>query len=350
MDRRIFLGGAGAFSLAVIPRAGRGQPNTTSIAVPIAIASENLQWLRNPHEIAQAAIEMGFGAVTLSVGPPPAHVLFDDSKGLTDFIAGLRAQNIVVDTVNCAMSIAANTANLDIFLATAASAGINKYTFEPYPYRTDQPISVQMQELKARLTALSLANTRRKVRGLYRNRSGLFQGAALFDLLEALAGLDPQAIGVCYDSGQGVLSGGNGSWIPPLRAAGPLIGAVLCTDNTLQFQIDADQGGAFSGTPEQLATNGAIDVAHPYGGGGGRANPWIAPSVPLGTGLVDLPILASTLRGVSFRGPLIVQSDYPNGGAENGGQSLTLPRAMVLGAIKRDLLALKAGLAAGGFD
>lgn len=349
MNRRRFVGGTAAFSLAAIPQLGRSQTNVKPPAIPIAIASENLQWLQQPDEVARAAIEMGFHAVALSVGPAPAHVALGDGKGLTDFVASLRAQNIVVDIANCATSLSADASDLDSFLAAAASAGIAQYTFEPYPYRTGQPVNAQVQDLKTHLAALAKQNARRKIRGLYRNRAGLFQGAMMFDLLDALSGLDPHAIGICYDCGQGVLAGGNGSWIGPLQAAAGFVGAVLCTDSTLQFQIDTNQGGTFTGTPEQLSANAAGTAPRPYGGGGGRANPWIAPSVPLGTGLVDLPRLASTLKDMNFDGPLIVQSDYPNGGAENGGQSLSLPRAQVLGAIKRDLLTLKAGLAAGGF-
>lgn len=349
MDRRKFFGGAAAISLAAIPQPGRAQTGAQSPATEIAIASENLQWLREPEEVAKAATQMGFRSVALSVGPAPAHVALGDARGLVDFVAGLRAQDIVIDTANCATSLDPDAGDIDSFLMAAASAGITQYTFQPYSYRTDQPVKAQLEDLKARLGALARKNARWKIRGLYCNRSGLFQGAMLFDLLDALSGLDPHAIGICYDSGQGALAGGNGSWIAPLEAAAGSVGAVLCTDNTLRFQIDADQGGPFAGTPEQPAPNTSGMAPQPYGGGGGRTNPWIAPSVPLGTGLVDLPRLASTLKRMNFDGPWIVQSDYPNGGAENGGQNLSLPRARVLGAIKRDLLALKAGLAAGGF-
>jgi sugar phosphate isomerase/epimerase len=348
MDRRRFVVGAAALSMVTIPEPGQSQSSGKPSGTTIAIASENLQWLRNPEEVAKAAIEAGFRAVALSVGPDAAHVALGDGKGLTDFVTRLRAQGVIVDTV-CAKGLSADTGDIDSFLAVAASTGIAQYTFEPYPYRTDQPIISQVHDLKVHLAALAKQNARRKIRGLYRNRAGLFQGAMMFDLIDALSGMDPHAIGICYDSGQGALSGGDGSWIAPLRAAGGFVGAVLCTDNTLQFQIDMDQGGAFTGPPERLAASASTGASRAYGGGGGRANPWIAPSVPLGTGLVDLPRFASTLKEINFDGPLIVQADYPNGGAENGGQSLSLPPARVLGAIKRDLLTLKAGLAAGGF-
>jgi hypothetical protein len=35
------------------------------------------------------------------------------------------------------------------------------------------------------------------------------------------------------------------------------------------------------------------------------------------------------------------QPEYPNGGAERGADKLTLPRAMVIGNLKRDILTIR---------
>jgi len=43
-----------------------------------------------------------------------------------------------------------------------------------------------------------------------------------------------------------------------------------------------------------------------------------------------------------------LEAEYPLGGAENGADKLTLPRAQVLGSIKRDLLTIRAALAQSG--
>jgi len=40
-----------------------------------------------------------------------------------------------------------------------------------------------------------------------------------------------------------------------------------------------------------------------------------------------------------------VQAEYPLGGAERGRAELTMPRRMVLGALKRDVLTVRAALA-----
>jgi hypothetical protein len=58
--------------------------------------------------------------------------------------------------------------------------------------------------------------------------------------------------------------------------------------------------------------------------------------------MVDLPQFAQVLKDIAFSGPIEIQSEYPNGGADNAADKLTLPRAIVLGAMKRDLLTLRA--------
>lgn len=75
---------------------------------------------------------------------------------------------------------------------------------------------------------------------------------------------------------------------------------------------------------------------------------WRERAVPLNTGMVDLPTFAAILKEINFNGPLEIQSEYPNGGANNASDKLTLPRALVLGNMKRDLLALRQQWAASG--
>jgi len=68
----------------------------------------------------------------------------------------------------------------------------------------------------------------------------------------------------------------------------------------------------------------------------------------MGTGLVDIFRYATVLRDIGFNGPMELQAEYPIGGAESGADKLTLPRAMVLGALKRDVLTIRAALGQSG--
>jgi sugar phosphate isomerase/epimerase len=79
----------------------------------------------------------------------------------------------------------------------------------------------------------------------------------------------------------------------------------------------------------------------PSRGGGGQPNPYRVKAVPLGDGLANLPELATVLKQINFSGPVEIQAEYPNGGAENAQDKITLPREMVLGAMKRDRLVLE---------
>jgi sugar phosphate isomerase/epimerase len=97
------------------------------------------------------------------------------------------------------------------------------------------------------------------------------------------------------------------------------------------------------------------------GGGGGRPFPlplagntfargggWSSPYVPMGTGLVDLFRYAAVLRDIGFDGPMELEAEYPNGGAENGNDKITLPPAQVIGNLKRDVLTIRAAFQQSG--
>lgn len=101
--------------------------------------------------------------------------------------------------------------------------------------------------------------------------------------------------------------------------------------------------GANAGAPGGRGAGGR-------GGGGAAAivPPWRVRQVPLGTGMDDLPQFGNILKEIKFSGPIEVQAEYPNGGANNAADKITLPRAQVLGAMKRDLLALRAAFEPSG--
>ena len=97
------------------------------------------------------------------------------------------------------------------------------------------------------------------------------------------------------------------------------------------------------------------------GGGGSREFPlplagntfargggWSSPMVPMGMGLVDIFRYANVLRDIGFDGPMELQAEYPNGGAQNAADKLTLPRAQVLGNMKRDILTIRAAFQQSG--
>jgi hypothetical protein len=75
---------------------------------------------------------------------------------------------------------------------------------------------------------------------------------------------------------------------------------------------------------------------------------WSSEETPLGTGIVDFFRYGEVLRETGFDGIMDVQAEYPLGGAERGLTELSLPRRLVLGALKRDVLTVRVALAQSG--
>jgi hypothetical protein len=104
----------------------------------------------------------------------------------------------------------------------------------------------------------------------------------------------------------------------------------------------AGRGRGGGGAP---VGEGDFGVGHsvplPLAGLIGRGNGWSCPSVPFGTGIIEVPKIATTLRDINFSGPTLLEAEYDNGGAGKGLDKITLPPQWVLGAMKRDVLTLR---------
>jgi sugar phosphate isomerase/epimerase len=360
--------------------------------------SRHLQWLRTADEVADATIEMGFDGVDLTVRPYPGHV--DPEKVAQDlppFVNTLRKHGLQVVTITSPITDA-ESPNAEKILQAASSLGITHYWWGTFRYRQDQPVMDQLEALKPRVAKLAALNAKYKMKAMYHTYSGSGTvGAAIWDFLYVLRNFDPAQVGFHYDIGHMTNAGGNGTWALNLRAAGPYVAGVSAKDSVMEQNLDVRGGGPF--TPEMAAAAAAAGGGRGRGGpggrggdpgrGGGAAGPgepggrggrgaasadagepgngrggggrgggrggaaatvpaWRVRQVPLGTGMDDLPQFANILKEIGFSGPIEVQAEYPNGGANNAADKITLPRAQVLGAMKRDLLALRAAFEPSG--
>jgi hypothetical protein len=65
----------------------------------------------------------------------------------------------------------------------------------------------------------------------------------------------------------------------------------------------------------------------PIGGKNAKGGGWSAPSVAMGTGMVDIPKVVTVLAAIGFSGPSELQSEYAGlGGAERGADKVDRPR------------------------
>jgi len=80
----------------------------------------------------------------------------------------------------------------------------------------------------------------------------------------------------------------------------------------------------------------------PIGGKNVKGGGWSAPSVAMGTGVVDIPRVVNLLAEIGFNGPSELQSDYAGiGGAESGADKITRSRQFVIGMLKRDVITIR---------
>ena len=384
MQRRVFLqSGMEAMLAMAAAKAGAAQTPEAGARKKLKVDaySRHLQWLRTAEEVADATIEMGFDGVDVTVRPYPGHV--DPEKVAQDlppFVNTLRRRGLQVVTITCPITDA-DSPNAEKILQTASSLGITHYWWGTFRYEQGVPVMRQLDALKPRVAKLAALNAKYKMKAMYHTYSGSGTvGSAIWDFLHVLKEFDPKQVGFHYDTGHMTNAGGNGTWALSMRAAGPYIAGISAKDSIFESTVAASGGGPMTAEMQALvAASGrrgpggpggpgrggrggaagappaaggppapAVAAGQPgvegrggRGGRGGGVNGWRVRQVPLGTGMVDLAQVAAVLKEIEFAGPIEVQAEYPNGGAENAQDKLTLPRALVLGNMKRDLLALK---------
>ena len=300
----------------------------------VDIFSRHLQWLRTPEEVAEAVHEMGFDGLDITVRPYPGHV--DPTRVAQDlppFVNAIRKSGLLVRAITCPIADA-DSPNAESILQAASALGITHYWWGTFRYTQGTPVLQQLDALKPRVARLAALNAKYRMTAMYHTNEGSGPvGAAIWDLLYVLRNFDPAQVGFHYDFGHMTIGGGNGTWALNLRAAGPYVAGVSVKDAVLEADPAANtEGGRSSG--------GRGGIGMPVG--------WRVRQVPLGQGLDNLPALGAVLSEIGFAGPLEIQAEYPNGGAESAQDKITLPREQVLGAMKRDLAALRSAFRASG--
>ena len=325
----------------------------TAAKLKVDAYSRHLQWLRTADEVAAATIEMGYDGVNLTVRDYPGHVNpANVAKELPPFVETLRARGLLVRSITTNI-VDADSPHAEAILAAASAVGITHHWWGAFRYELAKPIWPQIDALKPRVAKLAALSEKYKMTACYHTYSmpGTV-GSAFWDLLWVLKEFDPKHVGFHYDTGHQAHHI-NGLWEVNLRAAGAYLSALAVKD----YMPVQEVGGAGQGGDRPAPTGpAAVAPGGPGGAGGprgqgrppGDANGWRTRTVPLGTGLVDLPRLASALKDLNFSGPVEVQAEYPLGGAESARDAITIPRAEVLGAMARDLQTLRRGFAASG--
>jgi sugar phosphate isomerase/epimerase len=291
--RTLFAGGAALLSSAVMARE----------KLKVAIFSKHLQFV-DGDELATTAAGLGFDGIDITVRKgghvEPERVRQD----LPRLVAAIRKAGLDVPMVTTDIADASTPFAEDV-IRTASELGARYYRFGAFKYAADRPYTEQLESFKPRLAKLAALNAQYQSCAIYHTHSGAgLVGASIWDLHEIMKDLDPKSVAINYDVAHATIEGGLGGWINSFRISGPHLRGVAVKD----FAWEKDAKGK-----------------------------WQAQWKPVGEGMVHFPEFFAMLAATPFAGPLQIHYEYPLGGAQNGTRTVTMPRAEILGAMKKDL-------------
>jgi len=370
MNRRKFLESAALAAGGGLAANRAFAEAAQSREIPLHAYSRYLHWLRTPQEVAKACWELScrYLMVTVQDGET-AHVQQANvRRDLPRFVEALRADGIDVQAIRGGGQTAVD-ADVERLVGTMADLGIRYYWLGTDRYDFGQPIMPQLDAIKRKVERFVQLNERHGTTLMYHTRSGATSvGGVVWDLVHVLGDFDPRYVGLHWDTGHMSLHGS--MWETLFRAAGPYVVAVSWKDRVWRQDLGGltEQGGPYPGpNPEQPAAGGGGFGGGFGGGGPGRSQDpfdriplplagehfargmgWRSEETAIGTGVVDLFRYGEVLRETGFDGIMDLQAEYPLGGAERGRAELTLPRKLVLGALKRDVLTVRIALAQSG--
>lgn len=356
MDRRDFLTMSGAaIAVASLPKSALAQSGAASAAsakLRLDAYSRTLHWLRTPSEVADACHQIGNPSIDLTVRPGSGHV--DPAKVTTDlpvFVKGLRAGGIEVSMIAPNITEAEDQ-YAEATLDAASSLGIHHYWWGTFRFDETQPYWPQLDALKPKVERIAKLNEKYGMKGMAHPRDGAASvSGAFFDLLYVLKNFDPRWVSFQYDTHH-LLQAFDSGWVQQLRLGTPYIGGFVWKDVMIEPASSPnpdDEWRAAHPRPAPAAGAGAEGFGGRgrgrggFGGGRGRGGNPNAPTktrirqVPVGTGTINLPLIAQTLKEIGFSGPMECEPEWPQlGGADQGATELSIPREQAIALLKRD--------------
>lgn len=299
VNRRGFL--TAALGAGVLAAASPGR-------MEFCVFSKHLQFL-GWREMAEAAREVGFDGVDLTVRKG-GHVLpervAEDLPKAAEAIraAGSRLTMITTDIADM------TTPHAQPVLRAAKSVGVTHYRWDGYKYKDGANLPDQLRELAPRVKDLAAFNRELGLCAMYHTHSGAGRvGASQWDLWMLIHEIDKRFISYNFDIAHATIEGGLGGWLHASRLALPHTGGIALKD----FRWERGANGK-----------------------------WRVAWCPIGEGMVQTREYLKMAKAAGFHGPVQVHFEYDLGGADKGASKITLSKAEVLAAMKRDLATLRA--------
>src|SRR5262245_17597490 len=338
MDRRkVLQWGAATLASSTLAQFNFAQNTTGSAPQPrklhLDAYSRTLHWLRTPGEVAEACHQIGNTTIDLTVRVSPGHVAPEKVKtDLPPFVNGLKRDGITV-TCMAAEITDANTPFVEVMLDTASSLGIHHHWWRGFAIDASKPYTQQLDAFKPRVAGLAKLEEKYGTKAMYHPGGG-FSGA-FFDLLYVLKDFDPRYVSVQYDTGN-LLQTNQQNLVTQLRMGASYIGGFVFKDAVIEPNPAADPNTGVA----------AAGAGRGGGGRGGQQGRFRNRQVPVGTGIINLPLIAQTLKEINFNGPMECQPEWPElGGADQGRDTITIPRETAIALLKRDRVTVAAAFA-----
>ncbi len=303
VSRRQFLGTA-ALAGASIPLASftpwqQKLSGTAADKLSVHIFSKHLQFL-DYSDMAKAAADIGFDGVDLTVRPK-GHVLPERVKeDLPKTVEAIKKNGLQPMMMTTNVIDADDPVSQEV-LNTASRLGFQHYRTNWLKYPDDQPIPESLAQYKNQFQKLARLNKQLGLKGGYQNHSGLYLGAAIWDLWELLKDADTDGLGSQFDIRHAVVEGGN-CWPQNLRLIQPYIKSIALKD----FRWEKVEGT------------------------------WKVVNVPMGEGMVDFKKYFGLLKEYNINVPVSLHLEYPIGGAEHGATD-QVDQKVAFSAMKKDL-------------
>jgi sugar phosphate isomerase/epimerase len=305
---QVAIGATAMAGLTTNPSKSSGQERPAA-PLKISVFSKHLQWLEW-EAMAQTAVEIGFDGVDLTLrkgGHVEPERAEQDLPKVAEVIrkAGLALPMVTAGIVD------ASTPNAEAMMRAMHSVGVKQYRWGNLRYAEGQPIPAQLERLKRDVAKLAELNRKYDLCAMYHTHSGDEVGAAVWDLWLILKEQDTSRVAFNYDVCHTTIEGGLGAWARSAQLVAPMTRGIAIKD----FRWERSAKGE-----------------------------WRPQKCPLGEGMVNFKRFFAILKEAKFNGPVQMHFEYPLGGAENGAKTLTIEKARVIAAMRKDLTTLRGWL------
>lgn len=270
MTRRELVG-VSAAALGAIPLGG-SEP--AELGSRICVFTDHLAGF-SYEDVARMLREAGVSGPDLTVRPgglvKPERVAHD----LLRAAAAFKEQGLSIPMMTTAVLSANDPASRNV-LSTASKLGVRYYRPGYYKYKDLARWQEAIDSMRRDLAGLAALNRELGVRATLHNHSGEAVGCAVWDLLQAIEGVDPQYIGLEFDPSHATIEGGKVAWNLNFRRAASRIFVIGIKDYVWEKSADG----------------------------------WRTRWVPLGEGMMQWPAVFDLIRTTNFPGPISLHMEY----------------------------------------